>query len=301
MKPTLESYDKPFSFSGHETFPFRLGWLWKGVRAVDTDPGIFSADNAIISLGVGKNMVRSIRHWCLTFDLIQETTRGKYEPTPWGKALFIEDGGLDPYLEKPGTLWWLHWTLANNSERATTWYYVFNRLPRNEFTRLSLRDALLQLVAGSPRRPPSVSSIVRDVECMIRTYWTSRRQLTEESIECPLIELNLIRGTPDRFRLLRGPQPSLPDLVFVAALADYHKRSWSSSATIPVDYILFDEHSPGRVFLLDEHSLLERLSRLEAITNGAMTYDSTAGLRQVLIHGATLERNLLLRRYYRRA
>ena len=60
------------SFSGHETFPFRYPWLKKGVDAVSDDPEVFLREDAIVTLGVGKNMVRSIRHWCLATGLIDQ-------------------------------------------------------------------------------------------------------------------------------------------------------------------------------------------------------------------------------------
>ena len=59
------------SFAGHETFVFRYAWLTKAVEAVQTDPEIFSRDDAIVRLGVGKNMVRSIRHWGLATGVLQ--------------------------------------------------------------------------------------------------------------------------------------------------------------------------------------------------------------------------------------
>ena len=59
------------SFSGHETFPFRYTWMKKGVDTVRDDPTIFADDSATITLGVGKNMVRSIRHWCQVTQLIE--------------------------------------------------------------------------------------------------------------------------------------------------------------------------------------------------------------------------------------
>ena len=62
------------SFSGHETFPFRYTWLKKGVDAVMDDPAVFTSDRSTITLGVGKNMVRSIRHWCNAAGLIQAGT-----------------------------------------------------------------------------------------------------------------------------------------------------------------------------------------------------------------------------------
>jgi len=53
------------SFSGHETFPLRFNWLKKGIDAAAEDPEIFNSDRAIAEFGVGKNMVRAIRHWGL--------------------------------------------------------------------------------------------------------------------------------------------------------------------------------------------------------------------------------------------
>jgi hypothetical protein len=53
------------SFSGHETFALRAAWLKKGIDGLERYPDIFSREDALVELGVGKNMVRSIRHWCL--------------------------------------------------------------------------------------------------------------------------------------------------------------------------------------------------------------------------------------------
>ena len=42
--------------------------------------------------------------------------------------------------------------------------------------------------------------------------------------------------------------------------------------------------SPGKVFLLGEDDLVERLERLEVISNGALAWSETAGLRQIIRH-----------------
>ena len=88
------------TFSGHETFPFRYPWLKKGLDAVLEDPGVFQRDDALTTLGVGKNMVRSIRHWCLTAGILAEGRQGAgvLSPTELG-TLLLADDGLDPYLE----------------------------------------------------------------------------------------------------------------------------------------------------------------------------------------------------------
>jgi hypothetical protein len=91
------------SFSGHETFAFRHSWLKKAADAVLEDPEVFTKDSAIVTLGVGKNMVRSIRHWGLATGILAE------EPKSRGTRLGVSDFGLailgpagfDPYLEDP--------------------------------------------------------------------------------------------------------------------------------------------------------------------------------------------------------
>ena len=58
----LQAIKKP-SFSGHETFPLRHGWLEKAYHAVakgSTNP--FLEDKAISEFGVGKNMVSAIKY-----------------------------------------------------------------------------------------------------------------------------------------------------------------------------------------------------------------------------------------------
>jgi len=51
-------------FSGHETFPCRYAWLPKAYGALADSPTAFAdEEEAMITLGVGKNMVRAIRFW----------------------------------------------------------------------------------------------------------------------------------------------------------------------------------------------------------------------------------------------
>src|SRR5262245_51468894 len=107
------------SFSGHEAFAFRYSWPKNGIDAVLEDPAVFTKDSALVKLGVGKNMVRSIRHWCLTAGLIEPdadiaNNRGRrLRVTDLGVGLF-GPGGVDPYLEDPATLWLLHWLITSS-------------------------------------------------------------------------------------------------------------------------------------------------------------------------------------------
>ena len=42
--------------------------------------------------------------------------------------------------------------------------------------------------------------------------------------------------------------------------------------------------SPGRVFLLDEESVAERLAAMPDLTSGAIHWDESTGLRQVYVN-----------------
>lgn len=280
------------SFSGHETFPFRYAWLPKAVRFSRQDTGLFRAEDAMVRLGVGKNMVRSIRHWALATGVLAEVpkTRGReLEPSAFGEEL-LSEAGWDPYLENAGTLWLLHWRIAATPEAATTWYWVFSHIPQLEFSKQDLVRWLLQLSEHQSWARVSEASLKRDVDCFIRTY--SPRRVTkknlEDALDCPLVELSLIRSAGGRSRYLinRGEHPSLPDEIFAYALVDYLSRirDDESARTVPLSTVALGNGSPGRVFCLDEQALLSRLERLGALTAGGVVFDDTAGLQQLLIH-----------------
>ena len=119
-KPLLEANYRP-SFSGHETFPLRYGWLKKAFdRVAETEHNPHNkylcwADDAIAQFGVGKNMVASIRHWTTSCDIIEEPDKeDSVKTTTLGQKLFGNNGikGIDPYMEHPATLWLIHWKLA---------------------------------------------------------------------------------------------------------------------------------------------------------------------------------------------
>ncbi len=82
-------------FARHETFHPRFGWLKKGFDAVQKNPEVFLMGDATVHLGVGKNMVRSIRYWCNAFKLLEED-----KPSELGNIL-LDDKGLAHFVKIP--------------------------------------------------------------------------------------------------------------------------------------------------------------------------------------------------------
>lgn len=281
-------------FAGHETFAFRYTWLPKAIAGVAANPSVFGSEDALVEFGVGKNMVKSMRHWGLACGVLEEdpevsNNRGRQlRATELGRQLF-GPSGWDPFMEDPATLWLLHWQLASNPSTATTWYWVFNHLPQPEFSRAQLHSWLMGLAAQHGWGRISEASLKRDVDCFLRTYVPLRATKSvalEETLDCPLVELGLIReiGGRGNYLLMRGDQATLPDAVFAYALTTYLMDRPKRVRTEALDAIAFAPGSPGRVFALSEDGLMMRLERLTRVTRGALTFDETAGLRQVVTH-----------------
>ena len=302
----LDSSDSRLQFAGHETFPLRYGWLKKAYDAIITDKEnsdlnctVFNDDAAIALFGVGRNMVISIKHWAIATDVLTA------EDKPGERAARISTGqlgdllfgdSLDPYLEHPGSLWLLHWMLAGKPGRATVWHWAFNEFHEPTFDRELMRRRLQRRCeelseAGRLGKDRTISDITirRDVECLVRTYFAltgGARRAPEDSIESPLAELGLIQkaGVGELFRFRRGPKSSLPDEVFLFALVDFWRTYYPGRRSFSVDFLTFERGSPGQVFLLDEEAVAERLVRLDALTDGALRWDESSGMRQLYAH-----------------
>ncbi|MEA1968298.1 MAG: DUF4007 family protein, partial [Thermodesulfobacteriota bacterium] len=80
---------KKVAFGRHESFQLRFGWLTKGFQAFEQDHNIFANDDAVVTLGVGKNMVNSIRHWLRAAQLIKlDSEKKEVTVTEIGSTIF---------------------------------------------------------------------------------------------------------------------------------------------------------------------------------------------------------------------
>ncbi len=278
-------------FSGHETFPIRYGWLKKIVDAVsaagpEESGQVFNADIAMAHFGVGKNMVASMKHWGLAAGVIKIEKNNTIEVTDLGKLL-LPDSGLDPYLENPASLWLIHWRIAASPIRTTTWFWAFNHYGAATVDRESLAADIARLCQdqGGLRRV-SRATVRRDVDCFFRTYTvvqSKRGGLSEDSLECPLAELELIRPSSLKgvYEFARGEKPNLPDAVFSFALLEFWETC-RDVETLSLEAIAYEPGSPGRVFKMDEQSVIARLARIEDSSNGVFRWSHTGGIQQVI-------------------
>jgi hypothetical protein len=308
LRGLLASADYRPQFSGHETFPLRQLWLRKAYEAVATfqrgraPKGVFADPDSIVRFGVGKNMVSAIRHWALACDVIVETDDGMYAIGVTGEELFGK-GGLDPYLEHPASAWLVHWYLAGEGRRSTTWYWLFNHTIGPVFERDEVVASLRSYCEANIRSRASSNTLSRDVDVCLRSY-APRASVEglEEMVEPVLGELSLIahvRGAQYMFRV--GPKPNLPDGVLLFALHRFWQAFAPTVQTLSLDVLAYERGSIGAAFKFDVDSLAERLVSIEEASGGAFAWSETAGLKQVIRKRQHLDAVGFLRSAYKEA
>jgi len=277
-------------FSGHETFPLRYGWLKKVydqvVICAEDSKSIFSRESAIADFGVGKNMVNSMRHWALHVGLLEIDAEGQIKNSRIADMFLSDGNGLDPWFEFDTSIWLVHWALANQ-KNLVTYYWLFNKNNKPELERDTFARSIRLYLDEMGLKHPSDSTLKRDIECFIRNY-THRKSgkadtITEESVEGPLAELGLInRIENDAIELIRGAKPNLSIEAFLYFLVQFWHSAYSSSSTLSLEAVTYDEGSPGRIFLLDENAIIEYAERIKDYDSG-LEWSETAGVRQFSI------------------
>lgn len=296
--------EKNYRISGHETFPCRYTWLPKAVRGLFKNPQLFSdEDQAMVDLGVGKNMVRAIRYWAQATGVVEQSDKGKtHLLSPFGETLFGEDG-LDPFLEDIRTLWLIYWNLSTDVENPLlAWDYLLNRWHEAEFVPSAVLKAL-QKEANRHSENLSLVTVEQHLDTFLHSYIPTRghkREVQEDNLDCPLVELELIVKVGDRdldhpsgrresiYIFRKDEKPDVTLALFVYCLYDFWHKRHQTEATLPLREVAYGHGSPGQVLKLSEEEVRTRAEGLEQSTGGLITYTESANMQQFRRHG---ERN----------
>lgn len=176
-----------YTFSGHESFPCKALWLKKGFDFV-VDGNKWSSPNSVVKLGVGKNMVASIRFWMKAFNLVENDNL-----TSIANLLLNDENGFDPYLEDLGTLWLLHYLLVSTGE-ATLYNLFFTRFQRERT--LFERQQVVALVKrcmteDNKLKGYNENTVKKDVAVLLQNYLRPYKSMSMEDYSALLIDLDL--------------------------------------------------------------------------------------------------------------
>ena len=277
------------AFSGHESFACRYGWLPKLYENVAKNPAVFTNDeDAIVALGIGKNMVRSIRFWGDAFGLTEAKGR-ELVFTAFAKKLLDPAVGRDPYLADTGSLWRLHWIISTTANLAA-WKIAFSEIQDPEISKQRLCDLVHRRAAGV-RGSVTTTTVSQHVDIFLRTYDAGRTPamtFIEDTLTCPLQELGLLTVNDAGGRVLfrRGPKTSLDAPAFAFALEAFWRRTAAKSRTLSLRAIMFDAVGPGTIFRLDEESVHALLTALCSSTRTFDLREDGAGGIDLVSRGA---------------
>jgi hypothetical protein len=308
--PDFSTSDPEFRFSGHESFPLRYAWLPKAVRAISNDPRAFAdEEDAMVELGLGKNMVRALRFWVQAAGVAESDANG-LKVTEFGHAILIDSRG-DPFLEDIRTLWLLHWKLSTQVREALfAWDYLINRWQEPEIWRSRVIGAF-QLEVEAMGRKLSRVTLEQHFDVFMHTYVASRArkaEAQEDSLDCPLVQIRLIEQVGERipekstksepiYAYRREEKSEISSELFCFCLNDFWEKRHATEKTIPFKEVAFGHGSPGQVFKLPEADVRERLDSIETDSERIFSFRESA-LSQTIFRPKSPNETQMLRAIY---
>ena len=260
-----------YTFSGHESFTCKTLWLKKGYDFIRNNNS-FNSPDSVVALGVGKNMVASIRYWMRAFGLTEND-----EPLTIADYLFDSNQGKDPYLEDLGTLWLLHFLLVSTCE-ATLYHILFTQLQRERkiFDRQHVQNLVRRLMTEDGKQSLyNENTVKKDIGTLLLNYVLPQKAKALDDYSALLIDLDLIRMDADGknfFFNVEGKR-QIPWQVFLYAVIK------SKGADMTVSYDTLQEL--GLMFCMNDMEVIEMCKAIVEHHEDTMAYSDVAGIRQL--------------------
>ena len=255
---------------GHEKFHLREGWITKGLYGVSANPRVFSGSDGTDQLGVGTNMVKSIKYWMLAMGLIKEGQKNGAELTDLGKMILK----YDPFLEDDLSLWLLHSYISKNNFRSTVWYLFFNKCQAEEFTKEELYTVLRkELISYAETDSFPESSLKDDIDVLLNMYSKdTKNDDPEDKNKCPLASLKLIKKEGNVYYRQQPDMRHFRDEIILYELGNIFEEE----SSIGIDYVA---ELAANIYHLSRVAINTILDRLD--NAGYITVNRTAGLDEI--------------------
>jgi hypothetical protein len=243
----------------------------------------------MLVLGVGKNMLPSMKFWAIQSGFLDSSE--SLIPTPLALRIFGDLGrtrGLDPFGEHRATPWIVHWNLASDSSKLTAIWFLFNKINQQSISREDFALRLFDFAKDSGEKV-TFNTIKRDVEVCFRSYTPSMsgrgKDSNEESAEPLLGDLGVIKSTSrDEVDLSRAKRPTLPTPLFFWAVLNMWEELDKKSPSNTLDWfqIAHAIGSPGKIFRLTEQDLNQRLEEANRCTDGMLDWVDQLGVKNLI-------------------
>lgn len=281
-------YNK-YTFSGHESFSCKSLWLTKGYDFI-INGGDFNASDAVVALGVGKNMVASIRYWLKAFGLSEQD-----KPNSIANFIFNVQEGKDRYAESLGTLYLLHYLLINTG--IATLYqitFVYFQKERKSFDKDQLLNFVKRImIANHKDKQFNANTVKKDIGVLLQNYAQPFKAKSFEDYSSLLIDLDLIR-TEDNgktFVFNIDGKRKVPQEIFLYAVL----CKKGVNKVVPFDAL----QEVGLAFCMSDSEIMEMAYNIGMAYPNDVQYSDHAGIRQMLFNeNTTLTPITILKQYY---
>jgi len=266
-----------FTFSGHDSFQCRQLWLKKGFDFIQENQS-FNDEDAVVKLGVGKNMVSAIRYWMKAFNIIDN----KDNPTEFGIKLFDKENGYDPFLEDDATLWLLHYQLIKIGV-ASIYSIIFNEFRREKL--FFNKDTFLNYLKRRQEVEPSLSfndnTVADDFIVFVKMYENRESSKdVEDSFSGILSEIDLLKtvgkSKDEQYQIENNDRDNLPEAVLLFSIVD--NPSYGNS--ISLNTLEYDNNSPGSIFALNRSGLTNKIYEIVK-ENKNIIFTDHAGIKEL--------------------
>ena len=262
-----------YTFSGHESFYCRSLWLKKGYEFVKSGKN-FAEDSAVVSLGVGKNMVSSIRFWMKAFGILEDE-----KLTDIATFIFNDEDGRDPYLEDVGTAWLLHYQLLSK-EIASLYglcFRCFIRERNGEFSKEQFQSFIKRKCDETGNNLQyNENTVRRDIGVLLQNYVSPTHSTNNEDYSAIFLPLNLIKQAEGKTYYFNYTTKSpIPQEIFYYFLLDSAKDTKAVSFDALMDLAL--------PLCMTKNELVDKLISLTKTHPTEIQYSDNSGIRQLLI------------------
>jgi hypothetical protein len=249
------------AYGQHQSFYLRDRWLSKALRYLLEDKRFFYNKDSFEKVGLGKNMLQSLRFWVIATRVVEEKVdkdqKRVHYITPLGEVIYK----FDRFVRFNETASILHYEMTKEKEPATAWYWFFNIFPQQVVSKDELLQSFVYWVNEQETREVSIKSLKRDIECLLKLYTAGHSTFDpEEVIHSPIHKIGLIE---ENNNIIYKKVPGIDDIGITAlmySLLDYKVRKGID--TVSVDEIANEKGLWGKIFNMDRSSVVNALELL---------------------------------------
>ena len=251
------------AYGQHQSFYLRDRWLSKGIKHLMEDSRFFYNKESFEIIGLGKNMLQSLRFWLVATRTVEEKFNNEQKKlhcvTPLGDIIYK----FDRFIRFYETASILHYELTKDKEPATAWYWFFNIVRQESLSKEELLQLFIEWVSREENREISTKSLRRDIECLVKLYTAGQSSFDpEEVIQSPIYKIGLIEEKNGIVHKRNGQIEKIGLTALMYSLLDY--KDTKEVETISVEEIVNEEGLWGRVFNMNRTTIV---NALEMLTN----------------------------------